>query len=122
MEKGVIMHRTISTIAKTKPKTYIFPVAFRGERGGIHEIKMRFTLDGITQDNSKANMERLVVRAIEKGYLIRFVNWYEKTVGTNYGRGDPRGLLVYKCKARDALNHPKVKKGWHHAGMKFWEG
>ena len=117
-----------SSIAKTRPKSFIFPVAFHGKKGGLHYVKMRFILDGIiqaadpTHQGTKEQVAKAKERAIHRNMLLRFVNWYEKATGTNYGRGRFRGILVYKLSSSEAINHPKIKKGWTHAGMKFWVG
>ncbi len=121
-------HATTSSIAKTKPKSFIFPVAFHGTKGGLHYVKMRFTLDGqiMGVDPNHLGMQeqiaRTKTRAIQRDTLVRFVNWYEKAVGTNYGRGRFRAVLVYKLPLRTALNHPRVKQGWALAGSHFWFG
>jgi hypothetical protein len=120
------MFKATSTIAKTKPKSYLFPVGFMGTKGGLHYIKMRFTYDGEfyagTKENLDKKAEEIKARAFKRRYLVRFVKWYEKAPGTNYGRGKFKGVLVYTLSANQALTHSKVKEEWLHKIDAFWFG
>lgn len=123
-----IMNR--STLSKTAPKFLTFFIPFRGERGGLHEVKFRMKLiagtgnDGIvTENHAKKIQERAATRS--QRYVTRKVAWHRKLPGTNYGRGTFVGYLIYGLPLNEILKSPKVKPGWeggNHPRNDFWYG
>lgn len=121
-----------SSISKKAPKSLMFYIPFKGERGGYHPIKFRLRLiAGVHEPGSTMVTERQAKAAQERAqisthrWITRRVEWHFKATGTNYGRGASRGFLIYGIPFNEVMNSPKRKKGWepaNHAGTSFWFG
>lgn len=120
----------VTTIVKKPAKRRIFEIPFMGVRGG--EYRRNFYLFNITKSWGGSDCKSGCIptleatksiqkRAMERGVVTRRLEWYEKSEGTNYGRGKLRGYLIYGISVEVILKSPKKKKEWR-PGYRFWTG
>lgn len=119
-----------STISKKAPRSLMFLIPFKGQRGGYHPIKVRLKLlagtgnSGLVSESAaKKVQERAQTRS--QRWVTRRVAWHRKLPGTNYGRGVLVGYLIYGIPFNEVMTHPKRKAGWEPAnrsGNSFWFG